>query len=202
MNDDELFARLHRADPANGASIDPVDGPAAAHLMEQIMQTTPEVPTAPAAPSRPRRRWPALLAGGVAAVAIVGGAVWFAAGGDSDEAATSVSYSLPASDPMTAMCLPVTDYQPAPGLVGFRGTVSAVGDGTVTLDVTDWYAGGDADQVVLATGDVPIMALDGVEFVQGGDYLVAVQDGQVVICGISGQYSPELATLYDQWFGR
>ena len=47
---------------------------------------------------------------------------------------------------------------------------------------------------------MPIVALDGVEFQQGGDYLVGVLDGQVLICGISAPYDPALEALYDQWF--
>ena len=31
-------------------------------------------------------------------------------------------------------------------------------------------------------------ALDGIEFTVGGDYLVAVLDGQVLTCGISAPY--------------
>ena len=75
----------------------------------------------------------------------------------------------PCASPSPTSC-PIARHSPA-----FRGTVVAVGDGSVTLDVTKWYANGDADQVVLSTVDLATVALDGVEFAQGGDYLVACQ---------------------------
>jgi hypothetical protein len=204
VNDDELSERLRRADPAGDVSVDPVDGPRAARLMEKIMQTVPpqgpeapDVPVAAAPPPR-RHRWAAFVAGGVAAVAIAAGAV--AVLGRDSSPATSVGYTLPGAGPAMGMCINLAEYVPSPTMAGFRGTVAEVGDGTVTLDVTHWYGGGDADRVVLSTADNPIVELDGVEFVKGGDYLVGVQDGNVLICGISGPYSPELAALYDKWF--
>ena len=202
MND-ELQQRLRRSDPADDVSIHPVDGAHAAALLEQIMNTpvTPVTPdiTPGAAAGRNRRRWAFALAGAAAAAIIAVGVVAFTADDDSPAAATQVTYSLSAGDPM-AMCIRVDEYQPSPGLIGLRGTVVEVGDGTVTLDVTKWYAGGDADQVVLTVADMPNVALDGVEFTTGGDYLVTVLDGQVLICGLSAPYDPALAALYDKWF--
>lgn len=203
MND-ELQQRLRRSDPAGDVPVHPVDGPQAAALLEQIMNT-PLTPDNTPDPGKrfaiSRKAW-AFFGAGAAAVVIAAVAVVAIDGsGDSidDAAATQVTYTLVAGDPM-AMCLRVDEYQPSPGLIGLRGTVVEVGDGTVTLDVTKWYAGGDADQVVLTVADMPNVALDGVEFSAGGDYLVAVLDGQVLICGLSAPYSPELEALYDQWF--
>ena len=200
MND-ELQQRLRRSDPANDVPVHPIDGPHAAALLEQIMHTPLTPDTQPTPAGRPTRRRIAFALAGVAAAAIVAVGVVSLTGDDDDSpaAATQVTYTLVAGDPM-AMCLRVDEYQPAPGLIGLRGTVAEVGDGTVTLDVTKWYAGGDADQVVLTVSDMPIVALDGVEFTAGGDYLVTVLDGQVLICGLSGAYDPALAALYDQWF--
>ena len=202
MNDDELNERLRRIDPSPTGSVHPAHGLRAAALLEQIMNT-PLIPDQPR-DLRPLRRAPArgiylALAGVVVTGAITVG-VLATRGGDNQSAATSVSYSLVAGDPM-AMCMRVDEFQPDPTVVGLRGTVVEVGDGTVTLDVTKWYRGGDADQVVLAVGsDIPVPALDGIEFTVGGDYLVAVLDGQVLTCGISAPYDPALAALYDEWF--
>ncbi|MDO8390926.1 MAG: hypothetical protein Q7V57_10585 [Actinomycetota bacterium] len=199
MND-ELQQRLSRSDPAHDVSIHPVDGPHAAALLEQIMNTplTPE-PSAAGTPGRTPRRWAAFALSGAAVAAIIAVGVVAITGDDDTTTATQVTYSLAAGDPM-AMCLRVDEYQPSPGLIGLRGTVAEVGAGTVTLDVTKWYAGGDADQVVLTVADMANVALDGVEFTAGGDYLVTVLDGQVLICGLSAPYSAELEALYDQWF--
>jgi hypothetical protein len=211
VNIDDLERRLRRLDPVEGVPVEPATGPRAAALMEQIMNTpesdtattVPTIPNAPmrdVAPSRPR--WSKFaIGGGIAAALAIGAFAFATTGGNGGGAtATAVTYQLGASD-ITAMCLPVTDYvPPATGLVGFRGTVAEVGDGTVTLDVTKWYAGGDADRVVLQTADLASVALDGVEFTAGGDYLVSVLDGTVQICGLSGPYSADYETIFAGWF--
>ncbi|MDO9175584.1 MAG: hypothetical protein Q7V62_12330 [Actinomycetota bacterium] len=207
MNDEELQLRLRRIDPAAGVPIEPPTGPRAAALMEHIMNTPfPTVETVEPHPAemrpagRPARRWSKFLLAGGAALALAGGGA-LAFGGGGGSTASSVEFSLgETADPSMTMCLPVTDYVPAPGLAGFRGVVTSVGNGTVTLDVSSWYAGGDADQVVLSTADLGLVALDGIEFVEGGEYLVAVLDGQVVTCGLSGPADPVLADIYDGWF--
>ncbi|MEQ1699634.1 MAG: hypothetical protein ABMA25_05970 [Ilumatobacteraceae bacterium] len=200
MNDEELQQRLRRIDPAAGMSIDPVHGPRAAALMEQIMNTPTHIED-PAGSARPVRRWPRFALAGAAALALAGVGVVALGGNDDDsESATSVRYSLAAFDPM-AMCLMVSEQVPAPGTVAFRGTVGEVGDATVTLDVADWFGADGTDQVVLSLADAGSPALDGVEFAAGGEYLVAVTDGVVQTCGMSGQASPELEALYAGWFG-
>jgi hypothetical protein len=204
VNDEELQHRLRRIDPTTGASIDPVHGPRAAALMEQIMNTPTPTNTHDAHTAvRPGRRWPKLVLGGAAAVALIGGAALFAVtgddGDDGDSSASSVELSLGAFDPMSS-CLPVADQVPLPGTVAFKGTVIAVGDGSVTLAVAEWYGSGDADEVVLSLADVASPALDGVEFVDGAEYLVAATDGVVQTCGMSGRAGPELAALYAGWF--
>lgn len=202
MNDEELQQRLRRLDPTDGMSIDPVHGPRAAALMEQIMNT-PTHTEDPAGSARPVRRWPRFALAGAAAIALAGVGVVALGGNDDDSpAATSVEYSLGAFDPLTTMCLVVSEQVPAPGTLAFRGTVAEVGDTTVTLDVADWFGEDGADQVVLSLADAGSPALDGVEFVAGGEYLVAVTDGVVQTCGMSGQASPELEALYAGWFGR
>lgn len=204
MNDDELLDRLRRADPlgSNGVgSVVPNDDPRAVRLMEQIMNTpeSESIHTSAPAPARWRRRWALLAAGGAATVAIVGGAVALSGDDDDRVAGPPASFSVAAPDLM-AMCLAVTEYVPDPDLGGFRGTVVDVGTDTVTLDVSEWYAGGDAAHVVLDVSQVGSPALDGVEFQQGGEYLVAVLDGAVQTCGLSGPAEPALAAEYEEWF--
>jgi len=167
------------------------------------MSTTPDIETTAQPPSsRPRRRWPAFAIGGVAAGVIALGVVALANDDDggSDEVATVTNLDLPAGDIMQ-MCLAISEYQPDASVGGFRGTVNSITTDAVTFDVTHWYRGGDADQVVLSVKDMPMVALDGVEFQQGGDYLVAFMDGEVLICGLSGPYDATLAGYYDTWFG-
>lgn len=210
MNDEELQHRLRRLDPSAGVSVHPAGGPRAALLMEQIMNTATATPTATATatatrattpPSSPRR-WPRFALIGTAAAALIGGAaVGLGAFGGGSSATTSVHYQLgEQADPLTTMCLAVTDYQPPAGMAAFEGTVTAVGQGSVTFEVSRWFVGGEADQVVLDVTDVASPALDGIAFVPGTEYLVAVADGQVQTCGVSAVAEPVLQQLYEQWF--
>lgn len=210
MND-ELQQRLRRHDPAADAPIHPVDGPRAAALMEQIMNTpmhsaSPDA-SVPRRPAPSRKAWWGF---GVAAVALVAAGATAVivndSGSDSDtKSVTQATFDLPAASggPATSMCIRVDAYQPTAGQPAFEGTVLSVGGGTVTLQVSKWYSGGDADQVVLNAADtsVPDPVLEGgVAFTVGGKFLVMALDGQVVGCGVSGEVSPELTALYQQWF--
>lgn len=203
MNDDELQQGLRRIDPAARLSTHPADGPRAAALLESIMNTPLHTADTPSPAPRRSRRWAAVLAAGAAVVAVGVGSVALIGGDDEeqDAAPLSVSYSLgEPTDPAMMSCLPVTDYVPAPGLVGFKGTVTGALDNTVTIEVSKWYAGGDADLVELDTTSVGSPALDGVEFVVGSEYLVTVLDGQVLTCGLSGPADPVLEGIFEGWF--
>lgn len=195
MNDDDLLAHLRRIDPLDAdVSIHPPDSPRAAQLMEDTMHAT----LTPDTPAPTRRRWaPIAWAGGVAAAAA--GGIFAASTLGGSPAATAVTYRLAASDPM-AMCLQLDQFEPPADMAGFRGTVVQVDGDSIRLDVAKWYAGGDADEVVLDTAGLASPTLDGVEFVSGGDYLVSIINGQVAICGISGPSDPALEGLYDTWF--
>ncbi|MFZ4720426.1 MAG: hypothetical protein ACOYMR_13440 [Ilumatobacteraceae bacterium] len=204
MNPDEHLERLRSIDPMRGASVEPHTGPRAAALMEQIMQTDPTVtPTEPAGtatsavPARPRRRLFAAL--GAAGVVAVGAFAFIALRGDDGGTPTSVSFAVGAPD-ITAMCLPVSEQQPTAEASAFRGTVVSIENGIVTLDVATWYQNGTADQVLLTTDGLPSAALDGVDFQQGGDYLITAGDGQVGTCGVSGPYSAELEQWFQTWY--
>lgn len=204
MSDEALRHRLRAVDPAAEMSIDPPDGPRAAALMEHIMNTPiiPESLVEPTPPSRGRRNWlwGTLLGLGAVAGVTVGMLVSNSKDHDSAPAAVTAEYQLSGGVSM-GMCININEYVPEPTLEGFRGVVTAIEGDTVTLKVSQWYRGGPADEVVLHVSDVPYPALDGIEFVLDGDYLVAVGDGSVRTCGISGLYSADLAALYAKWFG-
>jgi hypothetical protein len=201
MNGDELRERLSGIDPSAAAPIHPVDGPWAASLLEQIMNTPIQQATpTPQPPGRAVRRtwlWAALGAV-VAAGAITAGIV---ASGDDEQPVASepIEYALDGAVSMD-MCLRVDEYEPTPDVLGLRGTITALDADTATLQVSKWYRGGPADEVVLRVSNVPSPALDGIEFVVGGDYLIAVRDGEVLTCGLSALYSDDLAALYEGWF--
>ena len=83
----------------------------------------------------------------------------------------------------------------------FSGTVTSLEDGTATLAVDQWYAGGDAGTVTVTTPEKDLAALlMAVEFEKGKSYLVSATDGRVTLCGFTAETTPELQALYDEAF--
>ena len=83
----------------------------------------------------------------------------------------------------------------------FAGTVTSLEDGTATLAVDEWYAGGDAATATVTTPEQDLAALlMAVEFEKGRSYLVSATDGRVTLCGFTGETTPELQALYDEAF--
>jgi hypothetical protein len=83
----------------------------------------------------------------------------------------------------------------------FAGTVTSFEDGTATLAVDEWYAGGDAATATVTTPGKDLAALlMAVEFEKGKSYLVSATDGRVTLCGFTGETTPELQALYDEAF--
>jgi hypothetical protein len=83
----------------------------------------------------------------------------------------------------------------------FEGTVTSVEDGTATLEVDQWYAGGDASTV---TVEAPSRSLDdllmAVDFQEGQTYLVSADGDRVTLCGFTAETDPELAAMYADAF--
>jgi hypothetical protein len=212
MSDDQLRARLARLDPAPaGSPLDPPVDPPARDVLERIVQTSP-TPAADTSdgPGRTdelaaarRRPWLLAVAAAVLLVALVGGLLTLtggnrAPGGDDP---TTLALELPPSD-AAGSCV-VFDVQFLAGMpVAFGGTVTAMGDEQVTLQVDRWYRGGDADQVTLAIAEgQSSAALDGVDFRVGERYLVTATDGTVNGCGFSGPADPQLEQAFEEAFG-
>lgn len=83
----------------------------------------------------------------------------------------------------------------------FEGTVTSVEDGTATLEVEQWYAGGDASTV---TVEAPSKSLDdllmAVDFQEGQTYLVSADGDRVTLCGFTAETDPELEAMYTEAF--
>ncbi|MCY4725021.1 hypothetical protein NYO98_01935 [Nocardioides sp. STR2] len=83
----------------------------------------------------------------------------------------------------------------------FEGTVTSVEGGTATLEVDQWYAGGDASTV---TVEAPSKALEdlllAVDFQEGQTYLVSADGDRVTLCGFTAETTPELEALYAEAF--
>ena len=209
MTDDDLRAALAAADAVRAADLDadpcPLTSPRARELLERTMAT--DLTTSPtaadaafSAPPSGRRSW--LAAAAAAVVLVGGGAAYLAAAGD--EPATGggeLALALPGGDPALQSCLPVSAEVLAPVPVAFAGTVTAVTDGEVRLEVDRWYRGGDAGTVVLRNPGQDAQALVGAaDFRAGEEYLVSADQGTVSVCGLTGPATPELQVLYDEAF--
>lgn len=207
---DELQRRIRLADPAGGPGAS--CGPSIHDLMEAAMQSTaPSGKGAPHAygPARPRfPRWlpaaaasAALLVGGVAGVVALS---QDAADGPSASPgpAATVELALPGSDVMSS-CIQYSVDVLAQMPVAFSGEVVTAGDGTVVLEVDRWYRGGDADRVALRNPTGSMTSIDGVEFAEGGRYLVTASESDTVNgCGFTAEWSPGMAADFETAFGR
>lgn len=208
MNDNELRTRLNRLDPQATAPVDPITSLRAQHLLEYTMTATDTTKTTETSTSSTTRAWPLrhrVLSATVAAaaVAITAGVLLIPTVDSTPVPAkkTTLALSLPDSTTL-ASCIPF-DVAILKGFpVAFAARVTSVGSGTVTLEVTHWYAGGTAQVVTMSTpGANTSVALDSATFENGKDYLVSATDGTVTSCGYSGRTSPTLQQAYTTAFG-
>ena len=202
--DPELLARLMAADPA--AHLPPADPSRVARLLEDTMNT-PHTEADAARSDHPapvRGRSPlAWIAAAAAVAALAGGGFWMTRGDDSAPAVTPTVTTLDSPpDPGAAKCQVPNAELLATQAVAFDGTVTSLADGVATLEVARWYAGDETDLVAVKAPNADLQQLLlAVDFQEGKRYLVSALDGQVSVCGFSGEYSTELAALYDEAFG-
>jgi uncharacterized protein GlcG (DUF336 family) len=193
MHDDDHLLReqLRRIDPARDLAPQPPTW--LSHRMEQIM--TDSTGTV-AAPARKRGLWIAAAAAALAVGAAV--VVPLALAG----APTTEVLALPHDGGITTgSCLPVTPEGLSSQEKAFAANAIAVDGDTVTLEVTERFAGEVADRVEVTQLDAIDSDFSSVSFEVGGSYLVAAGDGLVRGCGLSGTDSPELRAVYDAAFG-
>ncbi len=112
---------------------------------------------------------------------------------------TSLELTVPAAQTGRCMAPNVENLQAQD--TAFEGVVTAVSDGTATLDVTQSFKGKKVDTVTVAAPSEDLQDLVlAVDFEQGQTYLVSSLDGQVSVCGLSGPTDGMLADLYQQAF--
>jgi hypothetical protein len=225
-NPDELRDRIARLDPMPAeVPTEPVTSTSARALLEEIMSTTTDqtahtdptgtsggaAPTPPPA-GRGRSRWttgwiPIGIAAAAIAVAVTGGAALTGAFGSDDEPTiadgtdTPTVLSLSLGDgPGMASCLAPSADILADIPIAFAGTAVDVDGELVTLEVIEWYAGGDADVVELTAPAGMEALIGGIDFQPGQPYLVSAFDGVVNYCGFTGPATPELQALFDEAF--
>ena len=210
--DDDLRARLGAIDPQR-AGRDPggaFASPTASEteIKERVMETIDQTGGTPESRTRSKRGQPRLLAAAAAVVlvAAVGVGGWWVTADDDPQvsvrpdAPAPLALSVGPGDAMTS-CLPFDVAVLADMPVAFAATATAAQGDSVTLHVDRWYAGGSAETVTI---DVPAgqtsAALDGVDFVQGEQYLLTATDGTVNGCGFSGPSTPELEKAFKEAF--
>lgn len=196
--DDDLRARLRRLDPAGDLPVDPVSSPRAASAMERAMQTLDSPSTTPVRRSR-RRAVGAGLAAVTAAAAVTTGVLVL--GGDDPAGTLDLSLS---EDVATASCIQFSEDVLARMPVAFAGTVSAVAEDEVVLEVDRWFTGGEAERVRLdvpgGVGPEAAALWYGVDFREGDRYLVTATDGNVNSCGYTTPATPEMEAAFDRAF--
>lgn len=196
---DDLARRMRNADPAQ--LLDPTD-----KARMQRVQTLTEDIMSEAPVDAQKKGVPRAWIGAAAAVVLVVALGAFALLRDSDSGGDTLRLAVAIDQGGVAMgsCIAFSPEMLTPMEVAFDGTVTEIGDGTVTLDVSHWYKGGDADAVELSvpSGDsASTVSIDGVQFEQGGRYLVSASDGTVTSCGFSGPWSAELEQGFKDAFG-
>jgi hypothetical protein len=188
-DDDDLRARMRHADPA--ASLEPASPDQVAHLVEEAM-------------SRKTRTWALPVAAALALIAA--GIAWTVTRPDTPSPALQPV-------PATVVALTVTGAQAkcvepkAAELAksadfAFEGTVQKIENGRVRLAASQVFRGGPATEVEVSQADGSSEQMLGSgRFETGESYLVSAADGNVIICGYSGEAdSPGLRELFEAAF--
>lgn len=130
----------------------------------------------------------------------------------SESTATSESSSTQTSEaeplalvvegPQRAKCMVPNAEVLATQDTAFEGTVTALSDGTATLQVDRWFTGDAAtDTVIVSTPSEQLQdLLVAVDFQRGRTYLVSSLDGRVSLCGFTNESDPGLEALYEEAF--
>lgn len=218
MNDDELQHLLQANDPAS--SLPPASPDWVARLVEETMSTDPSTEpgsnqsTDETRETGTRNRSPLTwLVAAAAAVLIAGVGVFGLANMDreSSKVPTAGSSQPVVDDPTvteiaagpsadTKCMVPNAEFL-SNAQLAFSGTVRELGDDVVVLVPDRFYTGEATDLVEVRSPSALLQAMiSAVDFEVGQRYLVSANDGQVRVCGFSGLYTPELATLYDAAF--
>lgn len=188
QSSEDLVRALHSADPAK-------DLPALAawqiHAMKETAMTTTANPEA----QKKRRALTAIVGASAVAVALIAVGVVL-----SQPAGVT---NLQAGPAIAAKCIaPDAETLKDSATVAFRGTVTSIADGKVTLKADQVFTGDVHDTVVVAQGD-PDGPSDGAAplFDDGGTYYVAARNDTLLSCGYTGLDFPAQEDLYTAAFG-
>jgi hypothetical protein len=119
--------------------------------------------------------------------------------GDPTPSAATTVLELTVTAAQTGRCMVPSVANLQAQDTAFEGVVTAVSDGTATLDVTQSFKGKQADTATVAAPSQDLQdLLLAVDFEEGQTYLVSSLDGQVSVCGLSARKDDLLADLYQQ----
>lgn len=149
--------------------------------------------------------------GAIVLLVIVGVLVYALVGRDGDQEPTPDT-ARPSETPQQSVtrltvteaagrCM-VPDAQTLAGAgLAVDGVVESVTEGEATLVPRKFYTGEATDLVSVRGTDreLPVL-LGSIDLQEGGRYLVAANDGQVMLCGFSDRWSADLAQLYEEAF--
>jgi hypothetical protein len=188
MNDDDLRDRLGGIDPAAG--LPPLSAADRVAVLERASADRPAV--------RRLRPGSRILVG--AGIGVAAAALFLALVPRPIQTDEGHLLTLTMRDDRMSMCMPVADFAAdalAASTIALSGTVESVDGDRVTVAVDDQYRGDAVDRVVL---DAPANVEDPTILPAGAHVLIAAEDGVVAGCGLSGEASPELQSLYDAAF--
>ncbi len=193
-DDRDLLSRLQAADPA--ASLAPADPDRVTHLLEAAMtDTTTHETRENGTHDRSPLTW---LVAAAAVLLIAGAGVFGLVNRDHGRApAAQDTVTMLGYAPSNARCMVPNVGVLQAQTIAFRGTLTALTDGSATFRVDHWFRGGPTD---LARVTAPVLGelVDSAQFTVGHQYLVSAQGGQVTACGFSGPASGPLAALYQR----
>jgi hypothetical protein len=193
MDDRELRSRIKKLDPVSrGVATRSVMEEPSRHMLEKLMEQP--VSGKDSAPSR----WVQRYAAAAAVVAVALGAFTYF-GGSAQPDAPPLQLSLGESNAISS-CIPVSAEFLKDMPVAFEGTTTAVDGELVTLEVDEWFSGGDTPIVELVATTGLQALIGGIAFEVGTTYLVSAENGTVNYCGYSDLATPELRAIYDEAF--
>lgn len=95
-------------------------------------------------------------------------------------------------------CAPVTPETLRDAPIAFSGTVVEVEDDKVVLEAHHWFAGEEAEEVVIETSTYGY--LHDLALIEDNDYLIASGEGEVGTCTGSGEQTHARVIAFDEAF--